>query len=300
MDSTAILLAQNTPPITLGLMWFSRFRVLWFSLLLGLFLIPSGALGKQSPEKRGWLGIAMEKIDGKKRTPSTRIIVIDHVFPGSAAHRAGAKAGDRILQLNKKTIRLIADVIREVRQHSIGDKLKLVLERNNQRMTLVVTLTKRPSHDQILEQKWLNQPFPPALRFSHYPGTKKWTAHTMKGKPFIFKVWATTCGPCKSAVPMLRALERRYAKRKFKVLSATIEDARIVSTYAAKKKNVPAHILLDGDKHISRKLNLFSRPTLLYIDDKGFIRAMDFGLKTPSHVENVVSTLLLKKGAKSP
>jgi S1-C subfamily serine protease len=71
-------------------------------------------------------------------------IVIEGVMPDSPAEKAGLKAGDTIVSVNKVAPKDRDDLVKTVGQHKPGDKLTVVIKRDGKEQTFVVTLAERP------------------------------------------------------------------------------------------------------------------------------------------------------------
>jgi regulator of sigma E protease len=64
--------------------------------------------------------------------------VVDEVVPGSAAEEAGIRSGDRIVAVNGREIRSFTE-LREIVAMNPGEPLRIVVEREGRRLTLVAT-----------------------------------------------------------------------------------------------------------------------------------------------------------------
>jgi S1-C subfamily serine protease len=67
-------------------------------------------------------------------------LMILQVEPGTPAEQAGLKPGDLIVSLDGKDMNQVEDLIASLHQHSPGDTIAIVIERNNEQQTLQVTL----------------------------------------------------------------------------------------------------------------------------------------------------------------
>lgn len=65
---------------------------------------------------------------------------ISQVQPGSPAQRAGVRAGDKIVEVNGKSLKGWGDLVKAVRTKVRGDTLEIVVERNGQQLTLKARL----------------------------------------------------------------------------------------------------------------------------------------------------------------
>src|SRR5262249_43916668 len=74
-------------------------------------------------------------------------ILIRSVEKGSAAEKAGLKAGDVIIKADNEKLNDRSDLSHILRNHHSGGKLSLVVMRDKKEQTIVVTLPDRGSRD---------------------------------------------------------------------------------------------------------------------------------------------------------
>ena len=88
------------------------------------------------PGERVKLGVRMQETDGR--------VVVAGVVPESAADNAGVKAGDVVVALDEAVIADSFDLIYEVNQRVSGERANLVVERDGEQLSLVITFTALP------------------------------------------------------------------------------------------------------------------------------------------------------------
>lgn len=86
--------------------------------------------------KRAWLGIVISGDEEEK-------VTIASVSDGSPADEAGLREGDRILEIDDEEVADADDVMRAVRSHAPGDRLRIRVERDGQNKTFTATLEGR-------------------------------------------------------------------------------------------------------------------------------------------------------------
>jgi putative serine protease PepD len=79
--------------------------------------------------------------------------VVNQVFRGGPADRAGLRNGDRIVQIGGEPIHDSGDLSASVNSRQPGEKVDLVVERGGQRRTLTVTLGSQPQQAQGQSQQ---------------------------------------------------------------------------------------------------------------------------------------------------
>ena len=70
--------------------------------------------------------------------------LITEVFEGTAAEDAGIEVGDLVVSLDGVEIQGISDLAAQVRTHRPGTEVEVVLIRDGQEMSFLVTLGERP------------------------------------------------------------------------------------------------------------------------------------------------------------
>jgi thiol-disulfide isomerase/thioredoxin len=117
---------------------------------------------------------------------------------------------------------------------------------------------------------WFNsvqvgQVLPPhALRYEPLtPADTRW-----QGKLVLIDFWATWCGPCKTAIPHLNALQARYRDRGLLVVGVTREPPEVVRPFRQ-------HVAMDyavaceGQPSLSDQLKVRALPYSLMTNDQG-------------------------------
>jgi S1-C subfamily serine protease len=101
---------------------------------------------------RGYVGIAMDEIPGAKLKAlklDDGAILVKEVMPGEAADRAGMRAGDIIVRVNKDALNRW-EPIRHFRQLVVdlepGSEVTIEVLRGDERRQLPLTVGKRPAH----------------------------------------------------------------------------------------------------------------------------------------------------------
>ena len=99
--------------------------------------------------KRGWLGVSIrdinEKIAKAYGVKGTEGAMINDVFKGDPADKAGIKRGDVVIELNGSKIKDANSFVQKVRTLAPNSTAKLVIIRKGKRMTFNVKLGERPN-----------------------------------------------------------------------------------------------------------------------------------------------------------
>jgi len=107
-----------------------------------------GEMVKSGVSARPWLGIvglsATEDLARYYNLPLERGVLVTKVAGDSPAEQADIVAGDMILRLDGGAIYSIDDLLSEIHNRKIGDKVRITVYRRGREQNLEATLTKTP------------------------------------------------------------------------------------------------------------------------------------------------------------
>ena len=109
-----------------------------------------GQLASEGRVKRGWLGVSIMDIDEKIAkaygVKGTEGAIINDVFKGDPADKAGIKRGDVVIEVNGTKIKDANSFVQKVRTLAPNSTAKVVVIRKGKRMTFNVKLGERPNN----------------------------------------------------------------------------------------------------------------------------------------------------------
>jgi len=107
-----------------------------------------GEMVRTGVSSRPWLGIVglsvTEDLSRYYGLPLGRGVLVTKVADQSPAERAGIVAGDMILRIDSGAIYSIEDLLSEIHNRKIGDKVRITVYRRKREQDLEATLTKTP------------------------------------------------------------------------------------------------------------------------------------------------------------
>jgi thiol-disulfide isomerase/thioredoxin len=104
------------------------------------------------------------------------------------------------------------------------------------------------------------------------------TLGPIKGTVFLLDFWATWCGPCRAAMPVMQKLHDEYAGKPFKVIGVNTweQDASAAKTFM--EKHGYTYPCVVGGDGLAQAYGITGIPTLLLINKDGTIALIEVGL----------------------
>jgi thiol-disulfide isomerase/thioredoxin len=100
----------------------------------------------------------------------------------------------------------------------------------------------------------------------------------LKGKVILLEFWFVRCPGCKSSIPFLNKLQRKYPKDKLEVIGIEYMNANKGAVVDYVKNNRVNYTTLLFGKTVAARYDVFGGPTFALIDQNGNIVYDAFGL----------------------
>lgn len=105
----------------------------------------------------------------------------------------------------------------------------------------------------------------------------------LRGQPVLINLWASWCPPCQAEMPAMQKVYDLYAPKGFVILAINTtfqDDAETARTWVTDRQ-LSFPILFDLDGDVSRKYQVRSMPTSLFVDKTGIIQRVVIGGPMP-------------------
>jgi thiol-disulfide isomerase/thioredoxin len=102
-----------------------------------------------------------------------------------------------------------------------------------------------------------------------------------KGQVVMINFWASWCGPCRTEMPILEDIYKKYKPMGFTMLAVNVEpDTAAAEAWLAKlSKPVTFPVVFDTDSKVSKLYKVPGMPTTVFVDRKGNVRVLHKGYK---------------------
>ena len=108
---------------------------------------------------------------------------------------------------------------------------------------------------------------------------KAWALKDLRGQVVLVNIWATWCPPCRSEMPDLESIYKRFKKDGLIVLAISDEEAGKVKQFVD-EYGLSYPILLDSDKSVHKQYTIEGLPRSFVYDRDGKLIAQAIDMRT--------------------
>jgi thiol-disulfide isomerase/thioredoxin len=105
-----------------------------------------------------------------------------------------------------------------------------------------------------------------------------------RGKPVVLEVFASWCGACRRAAPVLAEAHRSHSPDEVKFVGVSLDDSMSDALRVKERWGIPYDVALD-DGSVSRGYKVSLLPTLVVIGRDGMVRHTTTGVPSKSELE---------------
>jgi peroxiredoxin len=111
-----------------------------------------------------------------------------------------------------------------------------------------------------------------------------------KGKKPVMIIFSTTwCSACKSEIPYFKSLYAHYASKGLEIVNVGVQESQAKMSKFSSRYGLPYRVLLDESGMVSGVYEIRGVPSLVLVDQKGFILCHQC-----QQVEPILDTILKK------
>lgn len=120
------------------------------------------------------------------------------------------------------------------------------------------------------------------------------TLDKLKGQVVMINFWASWCGPCRTEMPLLDQMYKRYSSLGFTLLGVNVESDSKDAEKLLQQVPVSFPVLFDKENKVSKLYEVNAMPSTVFIDRKGNVRYLHRGYKNGDESEylNQIRALL--------
>ena len=116
----------------------------------------------------------------------------------------------------------------------------------------------------------------------------------LKGQVVMINFWASWCGPCRTEMPLLDQMYKRYSPLGFTLIGVNVEADTKDAEKLLATVPVTFPVLFDKENKVSKMYDVNAMPSSVFIDRKGNVRYLHRGYKAGDEGEylNQIRALL--------
>ncbi len=133
----------------------------------------------------------------------------------------------------------------------------------------------------------------PAFELKSIPDGKTVTLASLKGKTVLLNFWATWCGPCKTEMPWLVDLQKKYGSQGLQIVGVAMDDTDDKEIGEFTHKMGVNYVVLKGTEKIGDLYGGVDKlPVTYYLDRSGKVVGETVGIDTEAAIEDGIKKAL--------
>lgn len=231
-----------------------------------------------------WLGVTFKRATFENHLALNVI----GVHPESGCFTAGMVAGDQIVGVQGQALTDMSQIQSAIAGHKAGQKIKIEIAREGQKKVLTVALTERPDDISSLTGSAIGSKIAKFGENFYKNGEKR----KVKPKATLLDFWATWCGPCRKTLPVLANIYNKYSSKGVEVIGISSEGLSELNAFYAKQHASPYPLYRDASQDLWRRYGIRAVPTLMLLDQDGYIKRVWSGAPTEYMIEQILKEVL--------
>lgn len=117
----------------------------------------------------------------------------------------------------------------------------------------------------------------------------------LKGQVVMLNFWASWCGPCRTEMPLMDQIYKKYSAAGFTLLGVNVDTDSSDAQKFLSQVPVSFPIAYDRTNKVSQLYEVAAMPSTVFIDRKGNVRALHRGYKAGDEAEYLAQIRTLIK-----
>lgn len=113
----------------------------------------------------------------------------------------------------------------------------------------------------------------------------------LRGKAVVLNFWGSWCEPCRTEMPALNEIHRRYQTEGITVIGINIAETDVAAMQFVKQYQLAFPIWMDRDREVVNLYQIGSIPSTYFIDPEGRIAYVKEGPLLLSELEKIILSL---------
>lgn len=118
------------------------------------------------------------------------------------------------------------------------------------------------------------------------------TLPDLKGKVLVVDFWASWCGPCKKALPVLAELHKEYGDKGVVFIAVSLDEKKADMDAYLKKSPIPFAVVRDPKGKLAEKLGIEGIPTSFVVAGDGKLREVHDGFEGEAKARKAYKAVL--------
>jgi peroxiredoxin len=119
--------------------------------------------------------------------------------------------------------------------------------------------------------------------------TERFNLASQRGKPVVMEVFASWCGTCRRATPVLSEMYRSRSGSNVAFVGVSVDDSQQQAEEARAEWGIPYPVALD-DGSVARAYGVSLLPTVVLIDKHGKVRRSVAGVPSKRELDEFLAT----------
>ena len=123
---------------------------------------------------------------------------------------------------------------------------------------------------------------------------KPMSLQQLKGKAVVLNFWGSWCEPCRTEMPALTEIYRRYRAKGIVVIGINIAETDVTATQFVKQYKLDFPIWMDRDREVVDLYRIGPIPSTYFIDPTGKIAYVKEGPLALNELEKIILSIMPK------